>query len=409
MTSDGRSSGTGLRWWQWLVAQRVLEVRADGSWCWPVSFVSVSRQCGKSQLAGELAIWRAAHPDMFGGRQEVVSSASTVVLSRLIQSQWFPWADGMGLVIRRQLGDSSITWQDGSRWVTVAPENMYGRSQDFALIDEAFSWVAEDWWQATFPTLVERPMAQAILWSAANDTPKSLVGSLREAPDVCRMEWGMVDGDDPMDRGVWRASSAYWNGTRRENAMALACTEPSFESQWLNRWPLGAGMSWGANLAAQLPPRADRQWSAPLALAVESDFDGRSWGAAASDGTHVLCVQVPRKSDAVEWLLGHTANANVLLAHEAVVKLLPPDFPIPVEKMSTASAKSATSHLRDSVRALSWDGCLADQLAVADAGGVHGMESIDAARSKGSVSALKAAAWCLWKAATAPVTAPAIW
>ena len=407
IASDTRTPWTGLRWWQWLAAQRILEVRGDGSWCWPVSFVSVSRQSGKSRLMGELAIWRAAHPDLFGGVQEVASSASTVVLSRLLQSHWWSWAVDRGLTVRRQLGDSSLIWGDGSRWVTVAPENMYGRSQNMALIDEAWSWAAEDWWQATWPTLVEQPRAQAVLFSAANDQPKSLVDSLRGNADVAVLEWGAVEGDDMLDRGVWRRASPSWSG-QREQAMLLACGESSFESQWLNVWPASMMRGrWGANLAAQLPARSDRPWSGPLVLAVESDFDGRSWGAAASDGTHVVCVRVPRKLDAVGWLLGHSAGAVVLLAHESVVKLLPPDFPVAVEKMSTASARSATSLFKDHVRSgsLTWDGVLADQLAGADVGGVHGMETIDAARSKGSVSALKAGAWCLWKAATSPSAA----
>lgn len=74
-------------------------------------------------------------------------------------------------------------------------------------------------------------------------------------------------------------------------------------------------------------------------------------------------------------------------------------------------ARSATSLFKDAIRSstLSWDGGFAEQLQVADVSGGHGMEHIDAARSKASVSALKAASWALWKAATSPVPEPMIW
>lgn len=400
MAADRRIRAESLRWWQWLVLQRLLERRADGSWCWPVTFVSVSRQQGKSELLCELASWRCAHPDLFGGRpQDVGHSASTVVLSRLVQSsRWF-WARQEGLTVARQLGDSQVVWPDGSTWRTMAPQNMYGRSLDLVLADESWSWDATDFWQSTFPTLVERPSSQAVMWSAAHDEPRSLVATLMRNESVGVMLWGAAAGSDVKDPEVWRAASAFWSESRGL-AMRTASGESSFGSQWLNMWPeeMRRG-AWGSELVALLPPESDVPWSGPLVMAVESDLDGGSWGAAVSDGVHVLCVSVRRRGEAFDWLAGFD-GVSVLVCHDAVVRLVPQVFPVPVEKMTSSSARSATSLFKERVRAggLSWRGVLSEQLARAEVSGGSGMEHVDAARSGGSVSALKAAMWALWRA-----------
>ena len=412
MREDGSVRAAGLRWFQWLILQRLLEHRADGSWCWPVSFVSVSRQQGKSELLCEIAAWRCAHPDLFGGwPQEVGHSASTVVVSRQVQSSRWPWAAGKDLEVHRQLGDSQIRWPDRSTWRTMAPENMYGRSMDLILADEAWHWEATAFWQATFPTMVERPQSQSVMWSAAHDTPKSLVSTLIGNPDVGVMMWGAAPGADMSDPAVWRASSAFWSQAR-EAAMRIASTQASFSTQWLNVWPSQLrGIVWGSALARLLPPGADKPWTGPVSLALESDIDGTAWGAAASDGVHVVCVSTERKGEALKWLQGHAPGATAVMCHDAVARLMPPDFPVPVEKMSTAAARSATSLFKDAVGSgqLSWDRVLPQQLEVAEVSGGSGMEYIDAGRSKGSVSALKAATWALWRAASVPAVDPVIY
>ena len=164
-------------------------------------------------------------------------------------------------------------------------------------------------------------------------------------------------------------------------------------------------------MARLLPPGADKPWTGPLSLALESDIDGTAWGAAASDGVHVVCVSTERKGEALKWLQGHAPGATAVMCHDAVARLMPPDFPVPVEKMSTAAARSATSLFKDAVRSgqLSWDGVLPQQLEVAEVSGGSGMEYIDAGRSKGSVSALKAATWALWRAASVPAVDPVIY
>ena len=126
MAGDRKTRGDRLRWWQWLVVQRLGERRADGSWCWPVSFVSVARQLGKTELLAELAAWRCANPDLFDGMpQEVGHCANTVVLAKKVQSTRWSWAGELGYRIGRMTGDTTVEWPDGStlarRWPRTTP------------------------------------------------------------------------------------------------------------------------------------------------------------------------------------------------------------------------------------------------------------------------------------------------
>lgn len=254
MRADRWTRGDAFRWWQWLVAQRLLEYRADGSWCHPLSLVSVPRQQGKTELLDELAIWRASCGEASGVPHEVGHSASTVVISRLTQSSRWQWALDAGLSVARQLGDSQIKWPDGSVWRTMAPGNMFGRSLGTILGDEAWSWSAEDFWQATYPTVAERPDALVVLFSAAHDAPKSLLGTLLGNPMVCVMLWGAPAGADDADVAVWRAATPFWS-ENRERVMRMAAGESSFASQFLNRWPeVGA--------SAGPPAVSEGEWSA---------------------------------------------------------------------------------------------------------------------------------------------------
>src|SRR4029077_13727791 len=51
-------TGRPLRWWQRLVATRLLEVDGDGRLVWETLILSMARQLGKSWLLRELLLWR---------------------------------------------------------------------------------------------------------------------------------------------------------------------------------------------------------------------------------------------------------------------------------------------------------------------------------------------------------------
>src|SRR4029077_19219670 len=59
--------GRGLRWWQRLVAARLLETDRDGRLVWETATLSTARQVGKSWLLRELCLWRGAIGGGCGG------------------------------------------------------------------------------------------------------------------------------------------------------------------------------------------------------------------------------------------------------------------------------------------------------------------------------------------------------
>ena len=398
MRADRRTHGDSLRWWQWLVLQRLLEVKADGSWCWPVAFVSVARQQGKSELLCEMAAWRCAHPDLFGGwPQEVGHSASTVVISRKIQSSRWSWADGLGLRVARQLGDTQISWPDGSTWRTMAPENMYGRSLDLILADEAWSWDATNFWQATFPTMAERPQAQAILWSAAHDTPKSLIATLFKNPRIALMVWGATADANPHDPDVWRRASAYWLPSRAE-AMELAHDQPSFATQWLNVWPDDGAAVWLPASLLAMCARDKLQPGDPVVASLECDVTGRNWSAAWSDADGFVRVFPPGRLDAAcDWL--RQVEPPLLLAHPSVIARLPEGI-APTRALAPREQQASISQFAERVRSetLRWDHgpAVAEQVAAALLIQADGGPKLIASRSKGDVSLVKVLAAVAW-------------
>jgi hypothetical protein len=399
MSLDPQTRGDSLRWWQWLVLQRVLERKADGSWCWPVAFVSVARQQGKSELLCEIAAWRCAHPEMFGGRaQEVGHSASTVVISRKIQSSRWSWAGRHNLQVTRQLGDTQVVWLDGSTWRTMAPENMYGRSLDLILADEAWSWDATNFWQATFPTMAERPQAQAILWSAAHDTPKSLIATLFKNPRIGLMVWGATMDANPHDPEVWRQASAYWLPSRAE-AMELAHDQPSFATQWLNVWPDDGAATWlPASLLAMCARDTIYDPGEPVAASLECDVTGRNWSAAWADSTGQIQVHPPGRLDACcDWL--RTVQPPILLAHPSVIARLPEGI-APTRALTPREQQASISEFAERVRSetIRWDhgAAVAEQVAAALLIQADGGPKLIASRSKGDVSLVKVLAAVAW-------------
>lgn len=232
-----RRRGTPLRWFQWLCAQRRYEVRADGSWCWLLSLESLSRQQGKSVDIAEDAAWTCSVAQRTAGGElfEVLHAAHRVKTSLGVQAELWAWADSTGLDVRRLLGDSKVLWPDAV-WATVAMESVYGRRPSRLLADEAWAMDPVKFWNSMFPGLGDKANVQALFFSAANESEKGLIADLRGDESVCRMEWGVVAGEDHRDERVWRASSAFW-GPGRLELMRAAVGRPGFAANWLNEWP----------------------------------------------------------------------------------------------------------------------------------------------------------------------------
>ena len=74
----GSEYGFRLRWFQRLVAYRLLEHDALFRLCWQVILMTVARQVGKTVLAHMLLDWRSEQRDRFGEHQLVLHTANVM-------------------------------------------------------------------------------------------------------------------------------------------------------------------------------------------------------------------------------------------------------------------------------------------------------------------------------------------
>lgn len=270
-----QETGTRLRWWQWVTAQRRYEIDAGGRWCWSRVWTSVMRQEGKSIELSRDGAWHGS----LGRRALTLHAAHRVTTSRDVQAELWAWAIDRRLGVSKQLGDSRITWPDGSVWRTIAMESAYSQRPRRLLVDETWAMHPAPFWNALWPALSgqDEPV-QALFWSCANPEDRGLAADLRADEAVCRMEWGALPGEDQADPAVWRASTAYWN-PGREELMRAAVGRPGFAENWLNVWP--AVLSGAARPA--LPGWVGLAWAGvePLrggVVAVDEARDGARFG-----------------------------------------------------------------------------------------------------------------------------------
>ena len=129
-------SGRPLRWWQRLVAVRLLEVDADGRLVWEAALVSTARQVGKSWLLRELCLWRIHQHDRFGEPQDVLHTGKDLAVCKEVQRPARVWAKAQPKVfrVREVNGQEEIELLvDGSRWMLRAKEAVYGYSVSMAV------------------------------------------------------------------------------------------------------------------------------------------------------------------------------------------------------------------------------------------------------------------------------------
>src|SRR5262245_18533868 len=259
--SKNRAGGE-LRWWQRLVATRLLEVDEQGRLVWDSMLLSMARQCGKSWLLRELILWRMHQYDHFGEVQDILHCGKDLQVCKEVIRPALQWADERpGYKTSRAAGEQSIEWlEHQSRWLLRARGGVVGHSVSVAAVDEAWKVGIEVVADLT-PVLVERVQPQLWLISTAHRaaTPlmlnrrKVALENLEEPDGDLLIEWSAARhaGDD--DVKGWRQASPHWTAQRekligRELAEAWAGEgeiDPdevnpieSFRANWLNRWPV---------------------------------------------------------------------------------------------------------------------------------------------------------------------------
>jgi len=301
-------SGRALRWWQTLVAARLLEVDDDGRLVWPAALLSMSRQLGKSWLLRELCLWRIHQGDRFGEPQDVLHTGKDLAVCKEVQRSARIWAKAHNETyrVREVNGQEEIELlADGSRWMLRAKEATYGYSVSMAAADEAWKVRPSSIEEGLTPTMTERVSPQLLLISTAHRAASSLMIGRRQAALAALesgegdllMEWSAPEGTPIDDRAGWRAASPHWTPAREtliaQQLAAMAAGEiddpeepdpvASFRSQWLNQWP-----------RRPLPPTGNTELLLPaglwLSLAETVSSSGPLWLAVEDDAGYGAAV-----------------------------------------------------------------------------------------------------------------------
>ena len=255
-------TGRRLRWWQRLVATRLLEIDADGRLVWEVLILSLSRQLGKSWLLRELCLWRIHQGDRFGEPQLVLNTGKDLAVIKEVQRPARNWAKAHRgtFKVREVNGQEEIELlADGSRWMLRAKNATFGYAASVAACDEAWAIRPAAIDDALLPTMVEREQAQLLLVSTAHRLATVLMlnrrqvalEQLEDGDGDLLIEWSAPAGAELDDVDAWRQASPHWTAQRERlisNALKAARAgtvedpeEPdpiaSFNSQWLNQWP----------------------------------------------------------------------------------------------------------------------------------------------------------------------------
>jgi hypothetical protein len=255
-----------LRWWQRLVAYRLLEVDGEGELVWSNLILTTARQSGKSVLLAELALWRIEQGPRFGEPQLVMMTGKDLSVLREIQRPARLWAkqrEGEYKVREAQGQEEVALLADGSRFMIRSRYAVYGYSVSVGVVDEGWAVPESTVSDGLEPTMAERAASQLWVFSTAHRLATDLVRSRRRAAleqiaspaepeDTLFLEWSAPPGMALDDERGWHWASPHWT-PRREKMVraklrrALAgqrdddATDPdpveSFRSQWLNQWP----------------------------------------------------------------------------------------------------------------------------------------------------------------------------
>jgi hypothetical protein len=238
----------------------MLEHDSQGRLVWTYVINSTPRRAGKSVLVRALALFRMAHPDLFGEPQTVLFTGKDLPICKEIHSSAWAWAMARGWKVWRGMGQESIVAPDGSRWVVRSQGGVYGYPAGLALCDEAWKVPDAVIREGLQPSLMERPNPQMLLTSTAHTQATALMrrritqarAQLEDPSDTLLLLWAAPADADASDPAAWRDASPHWDADRarltgdawRDVVSGEAVPDPEepdlvegFRAQYLNVWP----------------------------------------------------------------------------------------------------------------------------------------------------------------------------
>jgi hypothetical protein len=412
----------GLRWWQRMVAYRLLEHDASGRLVWRNALITMARQVGKSWLVRALVLWRIDQVERFGEDQTVIHIAHRLTTAAEVWRPAARWASGQGWRVRWANGEQVIESPDGGRWLIQAATDGVGVGFALSML------VADEGWmirravvEAADPALAEAQSPQLLLISTAGDSSSDLFGTYRQGAldtladptNTLLVEWSAAPGAAMDDRDAWRDASPSWSARREAEVVDKLgkVAELEFRQNFLNQWvdsahrteppgvPAFTAAEWAA-LAGYVPV-------GPTAAGVEAWFgQGVAVALAGPDGTGRVGVSVA--------LVESVAQAAPLLAgiaDVAVGKSVARDpalVGLPVRAVGGTSRQAVGD-----LRRMAAEGLLRHDGGADLAAQVLGLRVVSGpegprVKSTGRMDAIKSAVWAVEAARVAP-EAPGIW
>jgi hypothetical protein len=426
--SAGRR-GEPLRWWQQLVACRLLEHDAAGWLVWLFALVTTARQVGKSVLLSELSLWRIHQAERWGQPQMVLLTSKDIPAAKELHRAGRVWARRQpGFRVREANGQEEVRFGE-SAWAVRATGSVYSYSASVAAVDECWAIDPEIVDDGIEPTTLEKRSPQVQLTSSAHSAATSLfpsrrvvaLGELGSPADTLLVEWSAPRDAPVGEVSTWRLASPHWSPQRERllsakwsAAQAGVSEDPmedpleSFRSQYLNQWPVKVLGRRGKDEA--LFPDGLWEGIADLAVAPPSRLvcavDDRTGVGAAAAACGLLA-----DGRLLVWGRSFTARARAL----AWVELLRPAELLVGPALAAQVEGARTVGAADSAAALPRLRELAGAGRLVHDGGPELALQVKAARvaerSGGlvltaSLDVLRCAAWAVWASAAAPPRRP---
>lgn len=241
--------GFELRPWQMYAAQRITELKKDGSLRWPFVVLTVGRQQGKSWLIAALATWRMLS-DRFGEPGQVTTIAQKQAVARLA---WMLAARNLDqrddVHVRYGVGFETMETEAGGNWRILASRlgAVTGYTSSLLVVDEAWKVDREVVEQGLMPQMIQRSNPQLLVVSTAGDGSSDLLTAFREraingSSNTLLLEWSAPPGVDIDDENAWYYSLPDLSKRTLPTYRALRQNTPEqqWRTQYLNLWTTNA-------------------------------------------------------------------------------------------------------------------------------------------------------------------------